>query len=181
MLNERSDFSYALKCENDVETYPVRTEKNDIIQTSCQHSPIPLCEGNVGPLGCLLLIGKRGLYTFSTLDNFYTSWVTRKSRGTCQWWSFKMVCEMMAIIKRQSEPLSKVYLCSIFVHICLWKQVFLNDPLPRMHFFFKPALADVSLSRNCAAVQRGKKGKTSILLFLSMTEKIQFEVKPGVT
>lgn len=70
-LDKRSDFSYASKCENDAEAYPVRAEKNDIIQTSCQHSPIPLSEGNVGPLGCLLHIGKRGLYALSTLGNFF--------------------------------------------------------------------------------------------------------------
>lgn len=29
----------------------VGAAKNDIIQPSCQHSPIPLSRGNVGPLG----------------------------------------------------------------------------------------------------------------------------------
>lgn len=48
MLFKRSEFSYASKCENDAEAYPVRAEKNDIIQTSCQHSPIPLSEGECG-------------------------------------------------------------------------------------------------------------------------------------
>lgn len=31
MLDKKSDFSYALKCENDAEAYPVRAKKNDII------------------------------------------------------------------------------------------------------------------------------------------------------
>lgn len=58
----------------------VRAEKNDIIQTSCQHSPIPLSEGNVGPLGCLLHIGKRGLYAFSKLGNFFLLLESQENR-----------------------------------------------------------------------------------------------------
>lgn len=58
----------------------MRAEKNDIIQTSCQHSPIPLSEGNVGPLGCLLHIGKRGLYAFSKLGNFFLLLESQENR-----------------------------------------------------------------------------------------------------
>lgn len=48
---------------NEADDY-VGAAKNDITQPSCQHSPILLSEGNVGPLGCLLHVGKRGLLGF---------------------------------------------------------------------------------------------------------------------
>lgn len=78
-MDKYSDVSYYSKCEKlkgvfrDVERYKiilhetddyVGAAKNDIIQASCQHSPILLSEGNVGPLGCLVHIGKRGLLCF---------------------------------------------------------------------------------------------------------------------
>lgn len=54
-------------------------------RASCQHSPILLSEGNAGPLGCLRHIGRRGLYAFSTLGNFFfTFGATKKSGGTHQ-------------------------------------------------------------------------------------------------
>lgn len=42
----------------------VGAAKNDILQASHQHSTILLSEGNAGPLGCLVHIGKRGLLCF---------------------------------------------------------------------------------------------------------------------
>ncbi len=75
-LHECSEVSYyskSQKLKGDVDRQKVILQgtddyvgaaKNDIIQASCQHSPILLSEGNVGPLGCLLHIGKKGLLCF---------------------------------------------------------------------------------------------------------------------
>lgn len=185
MLDKRSEFSNALKCENDAEACPVRAEKNDIIQTSCQHSPILLSEGNVGPLGCLLHIGKRGLYAFSTLGKFFLLLESKENLvvHTNNEVSILWVSEMITIRKKKhSELVSKVQFCSISVHICLWKQVFLNDPLPRMHFFLSNLHLQTFPSQTTVQQFReAKKGTISILVFLSITDKNQFGRKLGVT
>lgn len=68
----------APKCKNEAEAHPARAEKNDIIQTSCQHSPIVLSEGNVGPLGCLLHIGKRGPLSFLHIGQLLFHFLSHK-------------------------------------------------------------------------------------------------------